>query len=258
MRTKLLVACCVVTAAAALVRWLGTVPEPEPVLRAAVERVTARAGHQFSSDSPWLDNSPFAPLSCKLKNGDRFASSACDPAPEDPLTIDPERPEVAAGNALTKIKAREFDKLHILAASLNACWFIHSRSLNQREPLNQQVSPECNFAEVTRLMETAESVLRTASTQGDYVARQAYVDLLSTKVMVRQNQMQFFDLASTDSVTIRDVEKLESEIDAIRGQVVTFIGSLSSPSDDLVATSKTVTELRDARMQEKSTGQGSR
>lgn len=258
IRSKSFLACCLAGAVVAVVSWWGTAAEPELGQLAAVEQVTARVVDQSSVDSPWAGSNPFAPLQCKFENGQRFESSACNPAPEHSSAVDLERPEFAASNALTKIKAGEFDKLPVLAVSLNDCWFVRAPSLNKHEPLNQQVSPECNFAEVERFVNTAESFLHAASAQGDYMAREAYVNLLSAKVMVRQNQLEFFDPLSKAPVSVSDVERLHSEINATRDQIINFIRPLRDPSNELVEYSQTLAVLRDTSVQENNAEPGSR
>ena len=194
--------------------------------------------------------SPFSSLTCKLANGERVNTTACNPDSAnrgDASDLDDARPDVRAQSALSRIEAREFDKLHVLASSFSDCWFVHAPSLDQRKPLDQQVASGCDFALVERLVDKAQSAIKTASSQGDHVAREAYVDLLVTKIGVNQSQLELYDRTSKDPDAISGVEKLEAKIDADRSQIVSFVQSLNEPSEYLKDSMATAAQLREIR-----------
>ncbi len=231
--------------------WQGNENEDQVSHPKALQRATANYGARAALNADWSNvTSPFSLLSCNLANGDKVSTTACNPDSAnrgDASDLEDARPEVRAKSALTRIEAREFDKLHVLASSFSDCWFVHAPSLDQRTPPDQQVASGCDFALVERLVDKAQSAIHTASSQGDYVAREAYVDLLVTKIGVNQSQLELYDRTSKDPDAISGVEKLEAKIDADRSQIVSFVQSLNVPSEYLKDAMATAAQLRESR-----------
>jgi hypothetical protein len=198
-------------------------------------------GKVSSSTGGWSGASPFSVLSCTHKSGEPVSSTACEPqaSQSQGLTVNEDSaPLDRARAALAMIEDRSFDKLPMLSSSFMDCWFIHVLALDVSKPHDQQTNTECDFKTIQSYFRKAEDILLKAANQGDYIARQSYIDLLLTKSVVNRIQIDFYDPKSQNTEMKNSLQQLENEKNMAYKQIAAFLSPIRDLSDaqkDLLA-----------------------
>ena len=194
---------------------------------------------------------PFSLMDCAQNDGVRPGNPACLPDVDnrDNSLLGNVRPEIRAKSALASIEAREFDKLYVLSQSYLECFSSHSSfdNLNSSNDLKKFGSPvvhDCDFSLLEGFTNKALSSIYAAANQGDFIAREAYVDLLLTKTQVSEFKLDAKPPRESVDVISPDDKKTLSDIDSFRSQIVTFITALNEPSDRLTEILNLLTVLQ--------------
>lgn len=233
-------------AAFAFVCWLILTDDPSSAAHEDRSNRATMAVVRSSTANEWAASmNPFSSLPCQLPNGQKINSTACSANHAAIAIGEDASPEAKANYALNQIvELRAYDKLNLLAQAYQSCFNGQSKSIETHESPKSQETSACDLAKLEGIVKKAESSMFLAANQGDYMAQQAYVDLLVVKLAMNQSLEVTREASQLDSQSLSRMSDEVSRNNLVRNQIISFVQGLKEPSETLIETSQRMSLVR--------------